>query len=122
MFTLRKFTNMINQMNIYKRNLMWIDTEIDNPNILKLGITDKTVQEFGKINNIILPKENNIKINEELIIIENNFMIKNYIAPYDCIIIERNNILNLNISLENNDNWIIKIIPVVDNYIEKYYY
>lgn len=122
MFTLRKFATIINPMNIRKRNLMWVDTELDNPNILKLGVTEKTVKEFGKINDIKISKDNTVMFNQELIIIENDLMMKYYTAPYDCMIIERNNNVNINISPENHNNWIIKIIPLMEDYIEQYYY
>lgn len=122
MFTIRKFATIINPLNIRKRNLMWVETELDNPNILKLGVTEKTVKEFGKINDIKLPKDNIVRLNQKLILIENDIMIKYYVAPYDCMIVERNNIININIGPENHNNWIIKIIPLMENYIEKYYY
>lgn len=128
MFSIRsafqKTINMVNIKNIFpKRNLMWISSEVDNPHILLLGITERMVKDFGTISNIRLPKDNIVKYKDELLVIENDLMIKSYYAPYDCIIIDRNDRLNINLNPENDfTNWIIKIAPVIEKYQEQYYY
>jgi glycine cleavage system H lipoate-binding protein len=122
MFSLRLGTKKVFQNNIIlRRNLSWME---NNNGIITVGITQKTVKEFGKINYIYISSNNIIKMNDKLFDIESDKMINNVHTPFDCMIIERNNnnLHFINISPENTYlSWVIKIMPIQATSFESYY-
>ena len=96
---------------IYTENEEWM---LEKKCSTEIGITNKAIQELGELVYIDFPNKKGdiIKENDELVIIESVKATESINAPYDCILLENNNLLEQNLELINKnpeENWIIKI-------------
>lgn len=104
--------NLNNKKNkIYTPNEEWI---LDKICSTEIGITNKAIEELGELVYIDFTNKKGdiIKENDELVNIESVKASESINAPYDCILLENNYILEQNLeSINKNpeDTWIIKI-------------
>lgn len=107
-----KMTRILTKRNkTYTPNEEWILEKICSTEI---GLTNKAVEQLGEIVYIDFPntKGDIIQKNEGLVIIESVKATESINAPYDCIVLKNNTLLEEDLQTVNEspeDTWIIKI-------------
>ena len=95
----------------YTKNEDWLDYK---DNFIEVGITRKAIQQLGELIFIEFQNEigNQVKEDEELVIMESVKATDSIKAPFDCKIIENNTSLEDDLDILNTDSentWIVKI-------------
>ena len=114
-YSFLKLSNNLRKFNFqrnYSRKIKTITEEwyIKENNYYKIGLTNN-------INDIIyidIDNNNKFKKNEPMVIVETVKAVGEINAPFNCNIIDRNNMEDIEVfnnNLEDENNWIIKIKP-----------
>ena len=95
----------------YTKNEDWLNYK---DNFIEIGITGKAIQQLGELIFIEFQNEmgDEVKEDEELVIMESVKATDSIKAPFDCKIIENNTSLEDDLDILNTDSentWIVKI-------------